>query len=69
MPHPSKRCPECGAFDENCYCGEYEDDDAECTHCNGEGLCWNGCDPLWYDDVHACHACHGTGNRRDQVIF
>ena len=49
--------------------GEYEDDDAACTHCGGEGTCEQGCDPGWYDDIHPCHACSGTGNRRDQVIW
>jgi hypothetical protein len=50
-------------LDEDCL------DDLECTHCGGEGTCEDGCDPLWYDDIHTCHACGGTGNRRDQRIF
>ena len=44
-------------------------DGLPCTHCDGEGLCWDGCDPLWYDAIHKCHACHGSGRRRDQVLF
>jgi hypothetical protein len=46
-----------------------DDDDLECTHCGGDGTCDDGCNPLWYDDIHTCHACGGTGNRRDQRIF
>jgi DnaJ-class molecular chaperone len=47
------------------------DEDMECTHCNGEGTCWEGSDPLGDcpDEPHRCHACNGSGNRRDQVIF
>ena len=43
----------------------------ECTHCGGEGLCWDGDDPLGEcpGEPHRCHACNGSGNRRDQVIF
>ena len=65
------RCDDCGCYHENCRCGEYEDadDDLPCTHCNGEGDCDCGMDPLWYDEIHRCHACNGTGKRRDQVIF
>lgn len=49
---------------------EYEDDPG-CTHCNGEGLCWDGADPLGDcpDEMHRCHACNGSGHRKDQVIF
>jgi hypothetical protein len=45
--------------------------DLECTHCGGEGLCWDGSDPLGNcpDEAHRCHACNGTGKRRDQTIF
>ena len=59
--------------------GDPEQDDLEegydpewaCTHCNGEGLCWDGSDPLGDcpDDPHACHACYGSGRRRDQWLF
>lgn len=54
---------------------EFEDDDwggeLECTHCGGEGLCWDGANPLGDcpDEIHACHACYGSGKRKDQVIF
>jgi hypothetical protein len=46
-------------------------EELECTHCGGEGLCWDGSDPLGNcpDDPHRCHACHGSGKRKDQVIF
>lgn len=43
----------------------------ECTHCNGDGTCDVNADPLWDcdDQPHPCHACGGTGKRRDQTIF
>lgn len=43
----------------------------DCTHCGGEGLCWDGSDPLGNcpDEPHRCHACGGSGNRRDQTVF
>lgn len=43
----------------------------ECTHCNGEGLCWDGADPLGdcLDEPHRCHACGGSGKREDQRVF
>ena len=47
----------------------YDGWELECTHCGGEGTCDDGCDPLWYDDVHKCHACNGSGRRRDQRIW
>lgn len=42
-----------------------------CTHCNGEGLCWDGADPLGDcpDEPHSCHACYGSGRREDQWVF
>jgi hypothetical protein len=42
-----------------------------CTHCNGDGECDANANPLWDcdDSPHDCHACGGTGNRRDQRIF
>lgn len=51
---------------------QYDDaDDLHCTHCGGEGLCWDGADPLGNcpDDPHRCHACNGSGKRRDQTLF
>jgi hypothetical protein len=50
---------------------DYDDDDLECTHCGGDGLCWDGADPLGNcpDDAHRCHACNGSGKRRDQTLF
>lgn len=47
------------------------DAEAGCTHCGGDGLCWDGDDPLGNcpDSAHPCHACGGTGNREDQTIF
>lgn len=42
-----------------------------CTHCSGEGVCDAGSDPLGDcpEDPHRCHACGGSGNRRDQTVF
>lgn len=42
-----------------------------CTHCSGEGTCDEGSDPLGNcpEDTHRCHACGGSGNRRDQTVF
>lgn len=50
-------------------CAEHEA--TLCTHCGGDGLCWDGADPLdnCPDTAHACHACNGSGDREDQVIF
>lgn len=52
----------------------YVDDfgnELECTHCGGEGSCDANADPLWNcdDNFHPCHACNGSGLRRDQTIF
>ena len=49
----------------------FGDDEESCTHCNGEGLCCDGSNPLGNcpDEYHRCHACNGSGNREDQVIF
>lgn len=52
----------------------YVDDfgyELECTHCGGAGLCEANSDPMWDcdDRPHPCHACDGSGLRRDQVIF
>lgn len=43
----------------------------ECTHCNGDGTCDDGADPLadCTDELHNCHACGGSGKHRDQRIF
>ena len=50
---------------------EMTEDDPGCTHCNGEGLCWDGSDPLGNcpDGPHRCHACGGSGARKDQTIW
>lgn len=50
---------------------EAEGEELACTHCSGEGTCTGGADPLGNcpDDAHRCHACGGSGNRRDQRIF
>lgn len=47
------------------------DEELACTHCGGEGVCEEGIDPLMTcpEDPHPCHACGGSGNREDQVIF
>jgi DnaJ-class molecular chaperone len=52
----------------------YVDDfgyELECTHCGGEGTCDDGADPLLTcpETLHNCHACGGTGKRRDQRIW
>lgn len=45
--------------------------DLECTICGGEGTCDANADPLWDcdDSIHDCHACRGSGMRRDQSYF
>lgn len=56
---------------------DYDDEGfvLSCTWCSGEGEFWGselpGYDPGWHDPdtVYACPACHGTGERRDQVLF
>lgn len=65
-----RECPDCGYDEANCACEEFEDEWA-CTHCSGEGICDENNDPLWDcdDRPHRCHACNGSGKRRDQVIF
>ena len=42
-----------------------------CTHCNGDGMCYDGSDPLGDcpDEIHPCHACNGSGRRKDQWLF
>lgn len=54
-------------------CREDYDDGFEhgCTHCGGDGLCYDGSDPLGDcpDIAHRCHACNGSGRRADQTIF
>lgn len=47
------------------------DPERDCTHCGGECVCMDGSDPLGNcpDEAHRCHACGGSGNRKDQVIF
>jgi hypothetical protein len=65
--------PSKSSADESYSMEDYLDDMAEydCTHCGGEGLCWDGSDPLGNcpDEPHRCHACGGSGNRKDQRIF
>jgi hypothetical protein len=48
-----------------------EDFDWQCTHCGGDGTCEDGADPLdrCPDEPHPCHACRGSGNRKDQWLF
>lgn len=62
---------------------DYEDADGpgfwadtlDCTWCGGEGSFWGqelpGYDPGWHDPdtLYPCPACHGTGDRKDQVLF
>lgn len=52
----------------------YTDDfgnELDCTHCGGDGECDANANPLWDcdDNPHPCHACGGSGSRRDQRIF
>lgn len=46
-------------------------DELDCTHCGGEGACDDGSDPLVTcpEEIHCCHACNGSGLRRDQTIW
>ena len=71
MPDPS--VSRSGATDSARYDLDAEGYDPEwaCTHCNGEGLCWDGADPLddCPDEPHPCHACYGSGEREDQWLF
>lgn len=49
----------------------YEDDDAPCSWCGGDGFQDND-DPLWYGfdvDYIPCQCCDGTGLRSHQTIF
>jgi hypothetical protein len=64
-------CPDCGFDPQNCDCDEIDIDLLDCTHCGGSGDCAAGADPLWDcpEEFHACHACGGSGKRRDQRIF
>jgi DnaJ-class molecular chaperone len=42
-----------------------------CTHCGGSGECDANANPLWDcdDQPHPCHACYGSGRRKDQWLF
>lgn len=51
----------------------YVDDfghELECTVCCGAGDCDANADPLWDcdDNLHPCHACGGSGKRRDRIV-
>lgn len=48
-----------------------ESEDEPCSHCGGEGTCYDGSDPLGDcpDEPHDCHACGGSGRAEDQVIW
>ncbi len=67
-----EECIYCGYDELNCMCDD-EDfmDSLDCTHCGGDGLCDDGADPLWScpPEAHFCHACNGSGRRRDQTIW
>jgi hypothetical protein len=76
-PWPGYECPGCGYDGMDCRCDEASDQDPyvddfgrelECTRCGGEGTCDDNANPLWDcdDSLHPCHACHGSGKRRDQ---
>jgi hypothetical protein len=47
------------------------EDVVSCTHCGGEGVCWDGSDPFGDcpDEPHRCHACGGSGRGKDQVVW
>ena len=68
-------CPDCGFSEDQCRCDEYEDDDAECSMCNGEGWFFGsdlpGYDPGWHDPdgTYHCPSCNGSGNRKDMTIW
>jgi hypothetical protein len=65
-------CWTCGTFTASATCSpDYYGGEDVCTHCNGEGLCMDGADPLHScpDEPHRCHACGGSGDRKHQVIF
>ena len=51
----------------DCYLDDFGNE-LECTVCGGDGDCMDNSDPLWdCDDLpHDCHACCGSGLRRDQ---
>lgn len=71
---PGEYCPVCGEITVDPYEDKDFDDEGfvlACTHCNGEGTCDANTDPLGNcgEEDHPCHACNGTGDRRDQVIF
>lgn len=60
---------DCGAPEDD---RQWEDDEEfDCTHCGGEGECEEGSDPLGRcpEEPHPCHACGGSGDRKDQTIF
>lgn len=67
MPTADGYCLDCAAPDDDYDYGE----DYDCTHCGGEGDCMDGADPLGNcpEEPHRCHACDGSGRRRDQRIF
>lgn len=48
-----------------------DEDNQPCSHCGGEGFCWDGSDPLGDcpDEIHDCHACYGSGRAKDQVFW
>ena len=50
---------------------EWLEGEWDCTHCCGEGTCDDNSDPLGNcgDDLHPCHACGGSGLRKDQRVF
>jgi DnaJ-class molecular chaperone len=76
VPHATDHAPDCAIWGDCVQPYRDEDFDDEgfvltCTHCGGEGTCDANADPLWdcgYVD-HPCHACGGSGERRDQRIF
>lgn len=68
-------CPDCGLDAQNCDCGEYFDDEADCGMCGGEGWFFGEDLPTfsfgWHDPEksYACPSCHGTGLRKDMTIW
>jgi DnaJ-class molecular chaperone len=50
--------------------GEW-DAESNCTHCGGSGECDANANPMWDcdDQPHRCHACRGSGDRKDQTVF
>jgi DnaJ-class molecular chaperone len=47
------------------------DPEGYCTHCGGDGVCYEASEPFGDcpESAQPCHACGGSGKRRDQTVF